>query len=928
MPAPRGVAVVLASLLVSVAALSGAAMPGCAAAAVTWPPSRGLLISELITGGASASDEFIEIYNAAAGPSDLGGDELVYVTASGSTTTRKAAFSAPLMLSPGQHLLLANSAGIYAAQADAAYSGGLAADGGTLALRTPGGTVIDAVGWGTASNGFVEGRVAPAPPARSSLERLPGGLAGNATDTNDNASDWFVQPNPTPESLAAAPRPQPTAPATATPSLASFFEPTAEPTAQRTAQATAGPTIEPTAQPTPLPTAEPTAGPTVPPTAEPTGDRTASPTAEPTATAVPTAEPTQATAAPTSSDVPGRAIATARQQAVGTRVRVEGVITASPGLVGDGYLLAIADASAGIFVRLAPLPEGLSIGRTVAVTGSLSAPYGQIEIREITSFVAGAAAADPEPAPAQVADVGERLEGSLVTVVGTVDSVTVDGARLVIALVDGKNELRALADPAAGISKSDVVRGERVALTGVVGQRATGLGRLDGYRLWLRRRADLVAAPPSPSASPLPTFAATPKPSRTPRPSPTPVPVYHDLATGLAVRGRSVDVEATVTAAAGIIDWGGPTIVVDDGTAAVAVVLPAGAASPRIGARVRVAGKVGSLHSGVRVVATSIVALGDGVVPPPLQITGALGSGLEWRLVQACGHIERLTRAGSRWRVDLSVGGKTVAVLGEPAAGIPATGLLVGRLALVNGIVRRSTSDSSEFVLLPRSRQDLWLGPAPAPSAAHAEQAAISAVSSPLSSGSDAAGSTAPLVAVAELAGYEGSTVSVAGIVAAAAGRQATLEDGTGSVRLGGESAADALALLEPGDAIEVTGAVTHDAAGLVMFVDPERIVTLAGPGLEAAASANDGSVAASGSVAPGSAPAADVTGTSPRRNADGMARPSAASVDRDGLLIAAIAAAMVMLLAVWLLATRLAGRFPLLPQRALRSSIRRRERP
>ena len=30
-------------------------------AAVAWPPSTGLLVSEVVTGGASASDEFVEI---------------------------------------------------------------------------------------------------------------------------------------------------------------------------------------------------------------------------------------------------------------------------------------------------------------------------------------------------------------------------------------------------------------------------------------------------------------------------------------------------------------------------------------------------------------------------------------------------------------------------------------------------------------------------------------------------------------------------------------------------------------------------------------------------------------------------------------------------------------------------------------------------
>ena len=49
----------------------------------------------------------------------------------------------------------------YAAVADLTYTGGFAATGGALALRAVGGRPIDAVGWGDAASGFVEGTSAP-----------------------------------------------------------------------------------------------------------------------------------------------------------------------------------------------------------------------------------------------------------------------------------------------------------------------------------------------------------------------------------------------------------------------------------------------------------------------------------------------------------------------------------------------------------------------------------------------------------------------------------------------------------------------------------------------------------------------------------------------------------------------------------------------
>jgi len=67
----------------------------------------------------------------------------------------------------------------------------------------------------------------------------------------------------------------------------------------------------------------------------------------------------------------------------------------------------------------------------------------------------------------------------------------------------------------------------------------------------------------------------------------------------------------------------------------------------------------------------------------------------------------------------------------------------------------------------------------------------------------------------------------------------ATLDDGTGRIRLGGPAASDALSLLEPGDAVEVTGLVSRDAYDWLIEVDPDRIVTLAGTGSGAAASSN-----------------------------------------------------------------------------------------
>ena len=204
---------VLAFAILGIGGVAPFAMPSTRpAAAVGWPASTTLLVAEVMTGGASASDEFIEIVNVGATVADLQDVELVYASGAATSATRKVAWTAARPLQPGQHLLAANATGIFAADADATWSSGIAATGGAVALRVIGGAVIDAVGWGDATNAFVEGSPAPAPAASSSIERRPGGVAGNWTDTNGNAADFVVQPEPVARNLAAPADPPPAAP--------------------------------------------------------------------------------------------------------------------------------------------------------------------------------------------------------------------------------------------------------------------------------------------------------------------------------------------------------------------------------------------------------------------------------------------------------------------------------------------------------------------------------------------------------------------------------------------------------------------------------------------------------------------------------------------------------------------------------------------
>ncbi len=167
----------------------GAALP-----AGPWPVSHDLLVAEVVTGGDSASDEWIELFNAGSSPVDLGGLELLYVSATGGSVSQKAEWSGSTLRS-GRSLLLANGAGGWASVADVTWSGGLAA----AAVRSccgQRGEVIDTLSWGTRPTpGSGSPGDAPDPAPRSNGCRRH---ARNGRDTNDNSTDTWIQDLPIP----------------------------------------------------------------------------------------------------------------------------------------------------------------------------------------------------------------------------------------------------------------------------------------------------------------------------------------------------------------------------------------------------------------------------------------------------------------------------------------------------------------------------------------------------------------------------------------------------------------------------------------------------------------------------------------------------------------------------------------------------------
>ncbi len=163
-----------------------------------------LVISEVQTGSATdASLEFIEIYNKTGDAIALDGYKVVYRSATGTTDVTVYTFGAGDAIPAQGHFLLVHTGFSVGVAPDATFGASLARTGGGLALRDPGSAIVDSLGWGSATNAFVEGTAATYSENDQSMERKPGGALGNGTDTDNNLADFQILTTPNPQNTSS-----------------------------------------------------------------------------------------------------------------------------------------------------------------------------------------------------------------------------------------------------------------------------------------------------------------------------------------------------------------------------------------------------------------------------------------------------------------------------------------------------------------------------------------------------------------------------------------------------------------------------------------------------------------------------------------------------------------------------------------------------
>jgi hypothetical protein len=192
-----------------------------------------LLISELQTrGDAGGGDEFIEIYNPMSISATFDANWTIWARSAASQACaglNKRITGAGQVIPAHGHLLFANSTGFNAGVTpDATYTTGFTDSGQVVLLHN--GALADQVCYyfnTTTQNNLTcgsppamwfvcQGMVSNSPHNDTtggtsnsdvSLERKPGGAAGNGQSTGDNAADFSTMATPSPQNLLSAPTP-------------------------------------------------------------------------------------------------------------------------------------------------------------------------------------------------------------------------------------------------------------------------------------------------------------------------------------------------------------------------------------------------------------------------------------------------------------------------------------------------------------------------------------------------------------------------------------------------------------------------------------------------------------------------------------------------------------------------------------------------
>lgn len=175
-------------------------------------------------------------------------------------------------------------------------------------------------------------------------------------------------------------------------------------------------------------------------------------------------------------------IASAKTTTKSNRIQVEGVVSATLGILGKG-IIYVTGPNGAINAASQTLPE-LKIGDRVSLSGVPSTLSGEKYVRLDKNSIVKLIKREAPPIPKSIGigDIGEKTDGMLVRVKGDVSQSRMAHA----TLSDGTHEVDVTFKKTAGFSRIVLRSGDTATVTGIV-QNAP-----DGYHLLPRQKEDVV----------------------------------------------------------------------------------------------------------------------------------------------------------------------------------------------------------------------------------------------------------------------------------------------------------------------------------------------------------------------------------------------------------------------------------------------------
>ncbi len=169
--------------------------------AVSQIQREGVFISELLPGVVGNNNqELIELYNAGDTAVSLQGYTLSYLLNEGADESVVYRWNTAVDIPPFGHFLLLREGEDFDIVGDAFFDLSLFDGKGGLILRDADSQIVDKLGWGEdAPPSSIEGEPSVVPANGESIERFPGGDAGNGQDTDSNADDFALNSAPNPQ---------------------------------------------------------------------------------------------------------------------------------------------------------------------------------------------------------------------------------------------------------------------------------------------------------------------------------------------------------------------------------------------------------------------------------------------------------------------------------------------------------------------------------------------------------------------------------------------------------------------------------------------------------------------------------------------------------------------------------------------------------